>query len=394
MAFPPALLEGGREPLAATLSGNRESFRLGTTQLAASMLGVGLDQLIQRDAQRRRTRMRLISAASIGFSAVMGGMSWTAIDARNAAELSRSEAESMVEFMITDLKQDLEPVGKLDILDSVGDRVTDYYDAIPLPKMDDDRLARQARARHLLGQIALDQGKSDKAKADIDLAFAATREVLTRNPEDTDAIFAHAQSAYWVGELFVRAKKYKQAQPYWQEYNNLSAHLYQINPENVDWIMEAAWGQNNLASLDSELQKYKKSQIHYGSAIKLFQDALSHSPTSANITFELANAYAGASRAAMKQGNLVIAKQNRQAQISIYDGMLRQTPNNYDLHYRRAQALTYYTVSFESDPKAQLKNLMDIKSRFESLVAYDPSNTRWGNALKEIKEDINRIKSL
>jgi len=72
----------------------------------------------------------------------MGGMAFTALKARNAAELSRSEAEKMVEFMLTDLRRDLDPIGKLDILDNVGKRVADYYDAIPTADMDDDRYAR------------------------------------------------------------------------------------------------------------------------------------------------------------------------------------------------------------------------------------------------------------
>ena len=131
ISFPPALTEGGREPLAANIGGSKDNFRLGTTQLAASMLGVGLDQLIQRDAKRRRNRFRVLTAASIAFAAIMGGMAWTAIDARDAAEISRTEAEKMVEFMLTDLKSDLEPVGKLNILDDVGKRVTQYYSAIP-----------------------------------------------------------------------------------------------------------------------------------------------------------------------------------------------------------------------------------------------------------------------
>jgi len=100
-SFPPALIEGGREPLAANLSGGRAGFRLGTTQLAASMLNVGLDALIQRETKRRRIRNRLLTAGSMVFAALMGGMAWTAENAREAAEISRTEAENMVELFPT-----------------------------------------------------------------------------------------------------------------------------------------------------------------------------------------------------------------------------------------------------------------------------------------------------
>ena len=132
-SFPLTLLEGGREPLAANIGQSRDSFRLGVTQIAASMLGIGLDALVQRETKRRRIRTRLLTTGSMVFAALMGGMAWTAVNARDAAEISRTEAEKMVEFMLTDLKQGLEPVGKLDVLDDVGKRVTDYYDAIPIP---------------------------------------------------------------------------------------------------------------------------------------------------------------------------------------------------------------------------------------------------------------------
>ena len=197
-AFPPALIEDGREPLAANMT-TREGFRFGITQLAASMLGVGLDSLVQRDSKRRRKRMRFITAGALLFSVLMGGMAWTAVDARDEAEVSRSEAEKMVEFLVTDLKKELDQVGRLSILDDVGIRVTDYYDAIPFVDMDDDRLTRQARARHILGQVAIDQSNFERAKLELQAAYAATKEVLRRAPENETAIFSHAQSEYYLG---------------------------------------------------------------------------------------------------------------------------------------------------------------------------------------------------
>ena len=99
-SFPPALLEEGREPLAANLGESKDSFRLGTTQLAASMLGVGLDVLIQRESKRRRRRLQLITASALVFSGLMGATALTAVDARNDAQESRSQAEGLVEYMI------------------------------------------------------------------------------------------------------------------------------------------------------------------------------------------------------------------------------------------------------------------------------------------------------
>ncbi len=384
-SFPPALTEGGREPLAANLSGGKDSFRLGVTQLAAAMLGVGLDALIQREEQRRRNRLWLITSSSVLFSAIMGGMAFTAVKAQNAAETSRSEAEKMVEFMLTDLRQDLAPIGKLDILNNVGSRAAEYYNAIPNANMDDDRLAREARARHLLAEVALDQGDIAKAEAEIEAAYLATQEVLRRNPKQTGPLFAHAQSAYWQGELRRRAKKYPQIIPYWQEYEALSAQLHGLNPDNVDWIKEAAFAQNNLGFALRQLKEYDKALVHYEASTELFKRALSLSPGDSLISFELANVLAGASLLASNLGQHRAAKSYRLEQIEIYEALLLDDPKNYPLLFRKAQSMRVFFENFEPDESVRAAGLNEVKSQLRLLIEHDANNILWNQEYEMIK---------
>ena len=51
---------------------------------------------------------------------VTSTLSVVAIEARNEARDQRREAEGLVGFMLGDLRQKLEPLGRLDTLDSVG----------------------------------------------------------------------------------------------------------------------------------------------------------------------------------------------------------------------------------------------------------------------------------
>ena len=140
--------------------------------------------------------MRAMMAGSFIFAAIMGGMAWTAMDARDEAELSRAEAEKMVEYIITDLDDELAPVGKLDVVTKVGGQVLTYYQAIPMADMDDDRLARRARAQQILAHVEIAQGNSQKALKDLGQVEKLTAEILRRRPDDPDAIFTHAQSQY------------------------------------------------------------------------------------------------------------------------------------------------------------------------------------------------------
>jgi len=152
----------------------------------------------------------------------MGFTTLQAVEARNEAQTARGEAEGLVEYMIKDLKVKLEPVGRLDLLQGVGDKAVAYYDKQDIKSLNDDSLNRQAAARQVLAQVHLDAGRMEEAQAEIEAAADLTREVLARNPDDIDAIFAHAQSEYWVGAYYRQQGKLAEMENPWREYDRLA----------------------------------------------------------------------------------------------------------------------------------------------------------------------------
>ena len=153
-SFPAALLEGGHEPLAANLKQGRDSFRFGVHQLAASILGVGLDTLVQRGERKRRLRARLMTVVATGLAVIMGGLWYNAWQAQQTAEKSRDDAERLVEYMVSDLKSELYSLQRLDILDGLGEEIVAYYEGIDPERLPGrSRLHRQsaaAAASHIL----------------------------------------------------------------------------------------------------------------------------------------------------------------------------------------------------------------------------------------------------
>ena len=374
-SFPPALIAGGREPLAANMTGRKESFRFGITQMAAAMLGVGLDELVQRDARRRRNRLRVMSAASLAFAAIMGGMAWMAMDARDAAEVSRSEAENMVEYLITDLKQELDAVGRLSILDDVGTRVTNYYDAIPLSDMDDERLTRQARARHVLGEVAIKQGRLDHALTELTASYAATEEFLRRNPNNPEAIFAHAQSEYWVGRVFLKNGEAEKALPSRLAYSDLSKQLYEIAPANREYVFEYGWAENNLGLLYQKLNIFDKSEEHYKMALKIFSKELEKSPDNKNVQFEISSINKNLARTFFKNEKIKEAKLNYTEQISILKLLLDHDPEDSNLKNSLLMAkIRLNEILISEENLCDQTEIILIVDEMESLLLIDSSN--------------------
>jgi len=254
--FPPALRReltaSGRadgaplEPIAADLRPHADGKRRATLKLIAGMVGVGADELLQRDARRRIRQLVFIAASSLAGMAAMGVLAVSAVRARNEAQLQRGEAEELLQFMLGDLRKQLDSVGRLDVLDGVGERALQYYARQEADRLDANSLGRRARALHLIGELREQRGQLDAAQAAFQRAAESTAQLLRRAPRDTQRIFDHAQSVYWVGYLSRLRGRMPEAERAFREYVRLADLLVRLDGQNLDWQIEAAYARDNV----------------------------------------------------------------------------------------------------------------------------------------------------
>lgn len=85
------------EPIAADARPGKDGKANARIKLIAGILGVGFDDLRQRELQRRNRRLALISTSAVAGMLVAIGLATTAIIARNEAEQQRARAETEAE---------------------------------------------------------------------------------------------------------------------------------------------------------------------------------------------------------------------------------------------------------------------------------------------------------
>ena len=201
-AFPPLLTANGNEPLAADLRESGDGPQLGFLKIVAGMAGVPLDALIQRDAQRKLRRVTAITLGALAAMLIMAVMTSFAISARNEAARQRAESEGLVEYMLTDLREKLKGVGRLDVMGAVNSRAMTYYGQQGnLASLPADSLERRARVLHAMGEDDEKKGELAAALAKFREAHRTTAALLKQDPKNPDRIFAHAQSEYYVGSI-------------------------------------------------------------------------------------------------------------------------------------------------------------------------------------------------
>lgn len=366
-------------PLAADARSSGDGKRGARLKLAAAMLGVGLDGLVRRDDRRRALRQRWITAGSLLFGGAMATLAWFALEARNEADAQRAESDSLVEFMLTDLREKLEPVGRLDALDVVGQRALKYYAGQKPGKLDADALGRRSRALHLVGEVRDLRGDSETALVAFRQAATTTGELLARDPGNGQRIFDHAQSVFWVGYVAWQRGETKEAEPAFRDYRKYAGQLVQIDPKNPDWQMEVAYAESNLGTLFFDLGKFADAERAFSAALQVIEPIASGNPGDVARQTTLARTISWLASAREGLGRHQSALNLLARELEIHRRILLDDPGNAAVK----SALVYALASnarnqlARGDLSATLKTYATAIELNAKLLEIEPENTMW-----------------
>jgi tetratricopeptide (TPR) repeat protein len=378
--FSPALLEGGAEPLAADLRKQGDGRRLGLLKLVAGLAGVGLDALIQRDATRRLRRVTYVTAAAVAGMLAMAVMTTMAFNARAEAQRQRTEAEGLVEFMLTDLRNKLRTVGRIDIMEAVNRQALNRYRGQEsLKDFSGPALSRRARILQAIGEDELTLGHADKARVVFGEAFRTTAEQLVREPASLRRQLEHARSTYWVGRVNEVRKEWPWAQWRYQQFADAADRLVAAEPTNAEYMREVGWSRIDLGNIQlNGTRDYSKAQQRYEEAILWFHRALaaSRSDETARI---LANAYGWLADSYFMRKLYRESLEARQRQYRIARALNQKHPQDADEAYRlaiarRAVARSLAKVDQGNGARRELIEASAIAGR---LNDHDPRNGEW-----------------
>lgn len=387
--FPPALRRRvGRdgkltkqkvEPVAADLREDRDGQRIGSLKIAAGMLEVGLDDLVQREQQRRHKRMTWIVAGSILGMAFTTGLSVVALNARDTARDERRQAEGLVGFLLGDLKDELEPIGRLDALDQVGARALAYYERQDKSDLTDDQLAQRSKALTLLGQIATSRGDTDGALARYREATRSTGELVERSPGNPQRLFDHAQNIFWLGELARGRGRMDQAEAHYRQYGVLAERMVAAEPDNLKWQMEALYAKENIGIVLFYQRRFAEAAREIAQAMPIMERLAAKEPDNAEYQREYSNILAWLADAQMNEGRLQAAIVARERQIALLEAKFKSGTEDVTLREkmlpaRQALGILYRETGRLSEAIRQFELAI---AEANSLSAIEPDNATW-----------------
>ena len=251
--------------------------------------------------------------------------------ARADAQRRQEQAEALLTFMLGDFRTELKKLGRLELLDAVGEKAMAYFAALDPRDLTDTALARQAKALTQIGETRLDQARYPEATAAFTVAYARAAALAARHPRDGDMLFERAQAEFWIGFTARRRGDAPTEREWLVRYRDSAVALVALEGKKLRAQRELTSGHHNLAVLD------------------------------------------------LDRGDLAAARAGFLAEAGAVREMLAANPGDTALRYREADVASWLGRVADVDgryPDA-IGHYGDALVRIEELVALEPAVARW-----------------
>jgi tetratricopeptide (TPR) repeat protein len=399
-AFPEALAQDGpeasaektKEPVAADFRKGQDGRALAELKLVAGLTGLGLDTLVQRDAQARLRRVTAITVIAAVAVIAMAALTWTAITARNDAQRQRAEAEGLVEYMLTDLRDKLKGVGRLDVMTAVNERAMRYYGGQDdLGGLSSESLSRRARVLVVMGEDDENRGNLGAAKSKYLEAYRTSSALMAKSPNSVYAAISHVDSVnrialleYYDNNVIKSLGKFNEARrildniPSSREFG---PHLMRLKTYVYGNICSASFRTN--ADNRHLLNMCLKSVSYNENLIKSYRYDI-------YAEYDLVSSYAWLSRAYHKNNKYSLADEYIRKSIKLSEQIYNKRPRDRRIQERYMESQYQNAIYYlERDNFEQsMKHIIVAEKIIDELGKYDSSNNYWIS----FREKIDKLK--
>jgi serine/threonine-protein kinase len=402
-----------QEDIAALVDGRPER-RMRDAQQVAERLRSVEERRARREAERREAELReaerralerahrrrklalALAAASVAVLLVVSFLALQAIDARREAERRRGQAEGLVGFMVGDLREKLEPIGRLDILDEVGNQAIEYFEAVPVEDLSDEELFRRSETLRQIGEVRVNRGNLGSALAAYEESLSIAEILAARAADDRERLKGLGASHFGVGLVHWRQDELEAAEREFRAYLDVAGRLAALAPDEPEGQMEVAYAHSNLGSVHEARQSYEAALREYQASLEIRRRLVAADPVHGEWLAGLATAHNKVGSLLEQTGDLATAQDHYQADLEIQRRLLAATPD--DLRLRRALSTAHSFLGNLSlsrgDLSAAEHHYGEALEILSDLVRHDPSNARWRRNHATVRARLGEILAL
>ncbi|HLE84754.1 MAG TPA: protein kinase [Thermoanaerobaculia bacterium] len=341
----------------------------------------------ERQALERALRRRKLALAAAGVSIavllVVSFLAIQAIDARREAERRRGQAEGLIGFMVGDLREKLEPIGRLDLLDAVGDQALAYFEAVPEEELTDEELFQRSQALYQIGDVRASSGDLELAARAYEQSLDLAGELTRRDGTNLEWQKGLGASHFGVGLVLWRQGELDAALVQFRSYLQIAEGLVAAEPDNPDWQLELAYAESNIASVHEAKGDLEQAEAALRRSLAARARLVERDPANSAWRRGLAVAHNKLGAVLEAGGRPEEALEHFEADLRLTEGLVVESPADSHLLRRQAVAESFvgYVLEHTGRPDQALRHYSESRRILERLAGADASNLIWAHDL-------------
>lgn len=374
------------EPIAGDARKGKDGRLNAKLKLIAGLVAVDYDALKQREQERRRRYLVGLTTLASTVALAMMGLTIFAFAAEReaqkqakAANLARDQADGLINFMLTDLRDKLKPIGRLKILGDVADKAKAYLEGLPGEQITSSRLRQRAVMLTNLGDVLKDKGDLPKALETYQQSLTIKQRLAEKTPSDT-GLQADLSAGYNLLGEALRAKGDSQAAlDAYRQGLKISNRLSEQDPSKADWLSNLANSYQGVGYIQELGGNLKAALDAFQQSLEIRRGLVEQDKTKAEWQRDLSASYNRVGDVFSEEGKIQESLDAFEQSLAIAKRVAESDTGNTD--WQSDLSVSYERVA---DMLKEQDRLAEALADFQlslnirrTLVEQDKSNTSW-----------------
>ena len=325
-----------------------------------------------------------VAASSLAVLAMVSLTGVSVLQARRAeraehqAQERRQQADDLLSYMLGEFADKLRPVGRLELLDSVGSKALTYLaqddNATPAERL------QRAKALTVIGEVRVSKRNLKDALEPLE---AASRLLSGAPPsrELNGAWFkAQGAAAFWTGHVYYYTRELDKAADAWLDYRDAEQAWVDAEPTNREALVELSYAYNSLGTARLNMVELAEATTYFKRSIELKKKNIDADPKpDPKAQMEYADSLSWLGNVLLQQGlDRAAERLFAQGTEVIAKARLTAPDDNLWLYreaiMRRWRADALARMGRNAEAGEELRITLSMLKRLRTV---DPSNTQW-----------------
>ncbi|MDO6568647.1 winged helix-turn-helix domain-containing protein [Alteromonas sp. 1_MG-2023] len=372
----------------------------GDTSLTLTNDELALIRASQKTVQRKRVIRGVTLAALACLTIISFGAMLQSQQSQQLAERKRLEAENLMGYMIGDFADKLRSVKRMDLLEGISEQALHYVEqaqqsseygffTISPPKPSFELRFQHALSLQAMAEVRFYRDDLDTAKEAYEEADVQIKALLSDAPNHFELLKTAGANAFWLGHIAYNDDLMGIARTSFERYLTYSERMLAIAPDNTDAMMEVAYAQNSLGSLEYQNFEFSKSIEYFSASLKLKQYIAEQNPDDLDAQLYAADTLSWIASATVHTGKYEKAYGLYEEADEAFEKMYEKNSSNAAI-IEPYVALLVQKVRLTIYMKHSAVHTSTLEKAYQKIntaISQDPNNSEW-------KADLNNIEIL